>query len=370
MSSAGFSVYRWALDDAPTLLRADKRTDMEAHAVLTALAGFADKTGYCHPGLPAIARRARLTDRYTVAALERLVASGLVESAEEWRGVPGWRLRLDRVREDDGGEARRAATKRKAAERAKRYRARLADGSRHAVVERDASTEDEVTDGSRDAVLERDVTPQYGVTEPDRHAVVERDVTPDYDVTNAVLQRDVTPYSSSQPQVTPPVTANRTANELPLELPSGAEAPERDAATARPATVDTNAEFDAFWVVYPRREGKQAARSAYAKARAGNKRQHRAPVAADAILDGARRYAAHRAGQDPKYTKQPATWLNQGCWDDELAPRTPDTARRPSTTDQRVADIQALKAKYANDPRNNRPARDVPLLRAVPGGAS
>jgi hypothetical protein len=30
-------------------------------------------------------------------------------------------------------------------------------------------------------------------------------------------------------------------------------------------------------------------------------------------------YAAKVAGQDPKFTKHPATWLNAECWTDEPA---------------------------------------------------
>ncbi len=42
------------------------------------------------------------------------------------------------------------------------------------------------------------------------------------------------------------------------------------------------------------------------------------------LLSGAMRYAAERSGQDPKYTKHPATWLNSGCWSDE--PSAPITS--------------------------------------------
>ena len=34
-------------------------------------------------------------------------------------------------------------------------------------------------------------------------------------------------------------------------------------------------------------------------------------------IAGAQRYAGERAGEDPKFTKHPATWLRGGCWEDE-----------------------------------------------------
>ena len=70
--------------------------------------------------------------------------------------------------------------------------------------------------------------------------------------------------------------------------------------------------FDDFWRAYPKRVAKKGARKAYDKAIEGG--------ATDAaLLAGAQRYAAERNGQDPKYTKHPATWLNGGCWEDELS---------------------------------------------------
>ena len=34
-------------------------------------------------------------------------------------------------------------------------------------------------------------------------------------------------------------------------------------------------------------------------------------------IEGARRYAAARSGEDQKFTKHPAGWLRDGCWQDE-----------------------------------------------------
>lgn len=74
--------------------------------------------------------------------------------------------------------------------------------------------------------------------------------------------------------------------------------------------------FDAFWAVYPRRIGKRAAAE---KFRAAVK----SGVPAERITEAAGRYSQHcrdnRTAE--KYIKHPATWLNQGCWDDELRPQ-------------------------------------------------
>jgi hypothetical protein len=66
--------------------------------------------------------------------------------------------------------------------------------------------------------------------------------------------------------------------------------------------------FGEFWDVYPRKVGKREAERKFQIAAR--------TVDVAVILDGARRYATARRGQPVEYTKHPATWLHQGCWDD------------------------------------------------------
>ena len=74
-----------------------------------------------------------------------------------------------------------------------------------------------------------------------------------------------------------------------------------------------DAQFDAFYSAFPRHVAKGSARRAF----------HRiiknGSATAEQLILGAKRYAAERAGQDPRYTKHPATWLNGECWKDESA---------------------------------------------------
>ncbi|NKE77556.1 hypothetical protein [Ochrobactrum sp. MC-1LL] len=77
---------------------------------------------------------------------------------------------------------------------------------------------------------------------------------------------------------------------------------------------DFETEFEQqFWPVFPRRAGKGQALKAFKAAR---KR-----VDLETILEGARRYADERRGENPEYTKHPATWLNGQCWTDEPVPK-------------------------------------------------
>jgi hypothetical protein len=83
-------------------------------------------------------------------------------------------------------------------------------------------------------------------------------------------------------------------------------------AKARAAPAES---FQEFWSVYPRRVAKESARRAFERAL-------NAGAAPETLIAGAKRYAIERAGQEPRYTKHPATWLNAGCWEDE-APGAP-----------------------------------------------
>ena len=65
--------------------------------------------------------------------------------------------------------------------------------------------------------------------------------------------------------------------------------------------------FDTFWAAYPKKVGKDAARRAWAKA------ARRADP--DKIIDVVTRYPFR---PDKQFMKDPATWLNAGCWEDDL----------------------------------------------------
>jgi hypothetical protein len=83
--------------------------------------------------------------------------------------------------------------------------------------------------------------------------------------------------------------------------------------------------FDAFWAVYPRREGKNGAAKAYAKALWVISR----PDAAEIITKAALAYSKASADQDRQFIALPTRWLNDGRWEDKLT--TPDPLQRTFT---------------------------------------
>lgn len=97
-------------------------------------------------------------------------------------------------------------------------------------------------------------------------------------------------------------------------------------------------DFTAFWQAYPRKTGKKAAAKAYAKAiKEGATPQE--------LVQGAARLAADPNRVD-QYTPHPATWLNQGRWEDE----TPLPARAPASAAERRTQAQQQIWDWATSP--------------------
>ncbi|MFE2912865.1 hypothetical protein [Kitasatospora indigofera] len=118
------------------------------------------------------------------------------------------------------------------------------------------------------------------------------------------------PWSTEGGAPAPPSSKEQTSNTYKDSSPGAGRA------TATPSKkVDHHLEtFGAFWLVYPKKRAREEAKKAWCQAieRGADPQK---------IVDAATGYARERAGEDPKFTKYPATWLNKGCYDDE-----PDTA--------------------------------------------
>ena len=97
--------------------------------------------------------------------------------------------------------------------------------------------------------------------------------------------------------VTPPVTIPVT----PLTIPNLTKPTE-----PKPPVVNFDSEVEQLYEAYPRKkspgQAKKAIRAALKKATFAE------------LLAGVKRYANERKGQDPTYTKYPASWFNGECW--------------------------------------------------------
>lgn len=94
--------------------------------------------------------------------------------------------------------------------------------------------------------------------------------------------------------------------------------------------------FDQFWALCPRKKGKGAARTAFARACRS--------ASAATLIDAMGRYRVEVAGRDPRFVPHPSTWLNQGRWDDE-----PDVA--PAWSERTSANRRALVSWATETPR-------------------
>ncbi len=110
------------------------------------------------------------------------------------------------------------------------------------------------------------------------------------DISHVPCEGPTEPGSSSQESFFDVARADETASERKQRL----------------AAAD--AEFLAWWAVYPRKTARPTAAQAYAKARK--------KASAQELLAAARAYA-QRPVEDPKFLCMPATWLNQERWADE-----------------------------------------------------
>jgi hypothetical protein len=149
----------------------------------------------------------------------------------------------------------------------------------------------------------------------------------------------VTGDSSTAGTVTPIVTSDRVTRDgavtdalVTPAHPTPPHPTQEEQKTSPPApragrkkkiTRDYPPAFEAFWAVYPRRDGKGPAFDMWTRALDEG-------ITAETMTDGARRYARTRRGKDPQFTKHGKTWINQEGWLD--APQLRAVGRRDQTT--------------------------------------
>lgn len=79
-------------------------------------------------------------------------------------------------------------------------------------------------------------------------------------------------------------------------------------------------EFGKWFLAFPKKRSKAEAAKKYPKAvqQLMKDRGVSEAEAHEILIQAVQRYADQMAGQDSQFIKHPSTWLNQGCWDDEL----------------------------------------------------
>lgn len=121
---------------------------------------------------------------------------------------------------------------------------------------------------------------------------------------------------------------------LPGAMPEEVQAspaPKKSAASARQKSQPPAAAFDRFWEAYPRRQGKEAARKAWAKIRPDD------ALLAEMLAALERQRASDQWRKDGgQFIPLPATWLNGRRWEDEEAAPTEGKAQSYPAIPQRI----------------------------------
>lgn len=105
--------------------------------------------------------------------------------------------------------------------------------------------------------------------------------------------------------------ANRMADRMKIACESDSKKmAETETETETYIGQKSDALFESFWGVYPRRIAKKEAMKKFDKAVGDGADPQK-------IIDGAKAYSRSVEGKEQKYIAHPATWLNQGRWDDE-----------------------------------------------------
>jgi uncharacterized protein YdaU (DUF1376 family) len=132
-----------------------------------------------------------------------------------------------------------------------------------------------------------------------------------------------------------------SATAKPYQFISGQEVRE-----AAPKGALANADFDTWWVVYPEKVGKGAARKAWPAARS--------KASLETLIEGVRRYIASKP-PDRSYC-HPSKWLNDERWGDQPAP-APVPMARGSPQRRTVFDAADELLRQMDNP-DARPAED------------
>ena len=100
---------------------------------------------------------------------------------------------------------------------------------------------------------------------------------------------------------------------------------------------DKDNKFDRFWSAYPKKVGKEAARRAFAKVK----------VDVDVLVRAveAQKRTAQWTKDKGRFIPNPATWLNQGRWEDEV--EIPP-AKTISYDDAKLAQMRKLAERLGN----------------------
>lgn len=108
--------------------------------------------------------------------------------------------------------------------------------------------------------------------------------------------------------------------------------------------TSSQSNFDLFWTAYPKKVGKEAARKAFAKVK----------VSVDVLVSAIelQKRCEQWTKDSGQYIPNPATWLNQGRWDDEpfaLPAEQPQEQKKPKQYRQEIVNGEVVMVEVADE---------------------
>lgn len=143
-------------------------------------------------------------------------------------------------------------------------------------------------------------------------------------------------------------TSGEVRANKPRSSPSSSVTPSRPVPSL--SKENNNDAFEEFWIRYPRKIAKGAAKKAWTAAAK--------KADPDTIVNAARSFAVRSAGSDPKFIPYPATWLNGERWADELETQKSEAKGgwfqpfNPGEPPRDIADDPEKYAAWLEDRRN------------------
>ena len=124
---------------------------------------------------------------------------------------------------------------------------------------------------------------------------------------------NITEANVKQTESKTEANAKQTAREKEREKEGEEEREkEKENECSLPPIAPRGGAFDKFWAAYPRKVGKEAARRSFQKVK----------VPVETLLDAIeqQKRSAQWTKDNGQFIPHPATWLNQGRWEDECTP--------------------------------------------------
>lgn len=174
-------------------------------------------------------------------------------------------------------------------------------------------------------------------------------VTRESRVTHALVTRP------SHASVTPSVTPTTPLPSPPIPSPPDPDPEIVTSPSARDGVSVREQGFAEFWAAYPRKVGRLAAEKAW---------KLRKPPLGKVLANIAwQRRSEAWTKESGKYIPMPATYLNQGRWDDEPMTRAPARAPRPPAAPVPTGDFFASKQREAEEALERQRVADAERFR-------